>query len=111
MTRAGHWNATLARSARPWALLLSCVLLAAQWVLLTHHHEAHADDHAPGHEAAHVCDLCVAFAGSAAAPTSPATLSVPPAVGPVPPAAVVPAFTRAPDGAHRSRAPPSFRSA
>lgn len=111
MTRLRRRPATLARSTRPWALLLSCVLLAAQWVLLTHHHDARADDHAPGHEAPHVCDLCVAFAGSAAVPPNPATLSVPPAVGPEPPAAAVPPFTRAPDGAHRSRAPPSFRSA
>ncbi|MCU0976583.1 MAG: hypothetical protein MUC71_09795 [Steroidobacteraceae bacterium] len=108
------WRILLARSARPWALLLSCLLLAGQWALAAHdhaHHAAHDHDHAPAGQVAHACDLCVAFAAAAPAPSSPAPLALPLAAAALPESFAVPAATRPQGRAHQSRAPPRFHSA
>lgn len=111
MTGTAHWRSTLARGARPSALLLSCLLLAAQWLLLTHAHAAHADEPAPSQHAPHACDLCVALAAAAPAPAQTAPLPLAPAAAaPLRPATVaLPAGTRG--RAHRTRAPPALHSA
>jgi hypothetical protein len=111
MTRTGHWRSTLARRSRPWALALSCLLLAAQWVLFTHHHAEHADEQAPASHASHACDLCVAFAAAAPAPAAATSLSLPRGVTPQPQPATGPVLAQRRGGAHRSRAPPSVHSA
>lgn len=114
MNGTPHWRTLLARSARPWALALSCLLLAGQWALVRHDHAdhpGHADDHAPAGQAAHVCDLCVAFAAAAPAPASPALLALPVAAAALPQSLSVPAAARPQGRAHRTRAPPRFLSA
>lgn len=114
MNGSPHWRTLLARSARPWALLLSCLLLAGQWMLVTHdhaHHAGHADDHAPAGQDAHACDLCVAFAAAAPAPASPVPLALPLAAATLPESLVIPAAARPQGRAHRTRAPPRFPSA
>jgi hypothetical protein len=114
MTGMTTWRIVLARSARPWALLLSCLLLAGQWALAVHDHSGHAghdDDHAPANHGAHGCDLCVAFAAAAPAPAFPAALALPSASAALPEPLAAPASTRPQGRAHRSRAPPRFLSA
>lgn len=110
MTRTGHWRSTLARGARPWALFLSCLLLAAQWVLLTHHHADHADEPAPASHASHACDLCVAFAAAAPAPATATSLSLPRGATPRPQPGPELVLAQRFSGAHRSRAPPTVHS-
>jgi hypothetical protein len=111
MIGKAHWRSTLPRGAGPSALLLSCLLLAAQWLLLTHAHEAHADEPAPSQHAPHACDLCVAFAAAAPAPAQTVPLALAPAAAPALQAATaaLPAETRG--RAHRTRAPPALHSA
>lgn len=114
MNGSPHWRTLLARSARPWALLLSCLLLAGQWALVSHdhaEHAGHADDHAPAGQVGHACDLCVAFAAAAPAPASPAPLALPFAAGVLPESLAIQAAARPQGRAHRSRAPPPFHSA
>jgi hypothetical protein len=115
-----HWRTLLACSARPLALLLSCLLLAGQWVLVTHDHADHAehaghaghsDDHAPAGQVAHACDLCVTFAAAAPAPAYPAPLALPLAAAALPKSLAIPAAARPQGRAHRSRAPPRLPSA
>ena len=90
-------------------LLLALLLVAVQTAILTHEHEFSA---APaGATAAQSCEFCTghhpaapaAEAGSASLPDLQSTRIPDPRV-----VAALPARTRA---AHRSRAPPTFRSA
>jgi hypothetical protein len=111
MTRTGHWRRTLARGARPWALLLSCLLLAAHWVLLTHHHANHADEPTPSSHGSHACDLCVAFAAAAPAPATATSPSLPRGASPRPQYGTPSVLAQRPDGPRRSRAPPIVHSA
>ncbi len=112
MTVTPDLRSTRARSAGPWALLLACLLVAAQWLLVTHGHEHHADDPAPGeHHAPHACELCVAFASVAPAPAAAAGLAVPRARAYLPQPAAAHAVTAPRLSAHRSRAPPALHSA
>lgn len=92
---------------RRFAVLLAFLLLAAQTASATHRH---ADDSLPTGHQAQVCDFCAGFQAAAPAPdiaapmqhSSPAlTLT----------AAADPLRLPAPRvAAHRSRAPPAFRS-
>lgn len=89
------------------ALLLALLLLAIQTAILTHEHEGSG---APAGAAAQSCEFCVGH--HAAAPAPDASLAARPDFRPIrlPPLSghFVPA---SPTGnAHRSRAPPVFRS-
>jgi len=89
------------------ALLLALLLLAVQTAILTHEHEGSA---APAGAAAQNCELCVGH--SAAAPAPEAAVAAHPDFRPVRLPALASAFVPAPlpSNAHRSRAPPAFRS-
>ena len=89
------------------ALLLALLLLTVQTAILTHEHEGSA---APAGAAAQSCELCVGH--SAAAPAPEAAVAAHPDFRPVRLSGLASAFIPAgrPGSAHRSRAPPVFRS-
>jgi hypothetical protein len=89
------------------ALLLALLLLALQTAILTHEHEGSA---APAGAAAQTCEFCAGHHAAAPAPdASPAArpdfrpLRLHAIAGLVVPASLI-------GNAHRSRAPPHFRS-
>lgn len=89
------------------ALLLALLLLAIQTAILTHAHDGSA---APAGAAAQSCEFCVGHHAAAPAPdASPGAcpdfrpIRLPALVGLAIPASL-------PGNAHRSRAPPVFRS-
>jgi hypothetical protein len=89
------------------ALLLALLLLAVQTATLTHEHEGSA---APAGAAAQSCELCVGHHAAAPAPEA-AIAALPdfrPILLPAHASAFVPASLSG--NAHRSRAPPLFRS-
>ena len=88
------------------ALLLALLLLAVQTAILTHEHEGSA---APAGAVAQSCEFCV---GHHAAAPAPEVAIAAPDFRPVRLPALASAFVPAsPAGnAHRSRAPPLFRS-
>ena len=89
------------------ALLLALLLLAVQTAILTHEHEGNS---APAGAAAQSCELCVGH--SAAAPAPEAAVAALPDFRPIHLLALASAFVPASllGNAHRSRAPPAFRS-
>ena len=112
MPPSGLTTAMSARRARPFAVALALALLAAQSLLLTHAHAEEArGDHGPGAEAAHVCDLCVAFTASAPPPAAATAATVEAAAITLPASRTAPVATFLRGAGHRSRAPPLVRSA
>lgn len=92
---------------RPAVLLFALFLVVVQTAALTHDH---ADNAGPAGTAAQVCELCTAFQASAPAPEAAAAtrhvvIALEPAAAPARQALPV-RFA----SAHRSRAPPAFRS-
>jgi hypothetical protein len=89
------------------ALLLALLLLAVQTAVLTHEHEGSAG---PAGAAAQSCEFCVGH--HAAAPAPEAAVAAHPEFHPLLLPAPASAFVLAgrPGSAHRSRAPPVFRS-
>jgi hypothetical protein len=92
---------------RPIALLFALLVLAVQTASLTHDHAA---DAAPAGQQAQACDFCTGFQASAPPPASAVVAH--PAVAPAVflPFATTQSLPARPATAHRSRAPPSFRS-
>lgn len=90
------------------ALLLALLLLAVQTAVLTHEHEGSA---APSGVSAQSCEFCAGH--HAAAPAPDAAVSTHPDFRPSRPASLAEGFVPASlsGNAHRSRAPPVFRSA
>jgi hypothetical protein len=89
------------------ALLLALLLLAVQTAILTHEHKGSA---APAGAAAQSCEFCVGHHTAAPAPDAAVAAhpgSHPPLL-PTPASAFV--LTGRSGSAHRSRAPPVFRS-
>lgn len=90
------------------ALLLALLLLAVQTAILTH---AHADDARPAGAATQGCEFCAGHHSAAPAPDAAAAArpDFHPALLQASSGACLPASRSA--SAHRSRAPPAFRSA
>jgi hypothetical protein len=92
---------------RPIALLFALLVLAVQTASLTHDHAA---DAAPAGQQAQACDLCTGFQASAPPPASATVAHHGVAPLRFRPASVAQSLPSLPAAAHRSRAPPSFRS-
>ncbi len=90
------------------ALLLALLLLAVQTAILTH---AHGDDAPPAGTAAQGCEFCAGHHSAAPAPDAAvaARTDFQPALLKALSGAFLPARRSA--AAHRTRAPPAFRSA
>lgn len=87
--------------------LLALLVLAVQTASLTHEHQG---DQQPSNQQAQTCDLCTGLQASAPPPASVAVAHH--AVAPLRflPTSAPQSLPSRPAAAHRSRAPPSFRS-
>lgn len=92
---------------RPVALLFALLVLAVQTASLTHEHAA---DSMPSDQQIQACDLCTGLQASAPPPAAASVCRHAAASLRFLPVSATQFLPSRPAAAHRSRAPPSFRS-